>query len=377
MKKYKILIVEDEFITAMDMQRNLEKLNYIVLGICGSGEEAIEKSNVLNPDIILMDVSLQGEMKGTEAARQIVRRRRVPIIFITAYNDNETLKHAKLANPYGYLIKPINMSDLNITIDMALFKFKTELESAAKTEQLKNEFLANMSHEMRTPLNGIIGFSELMYNNKIGETTDVQHEYLGDILSCSQHLLDLINNVLDFSKIESGKIEFKPETVHLGNLINEITNTLSILIENRKLDLSVQVDPALSNVTIDPVRFKQILYNYLSNAIKFSNDGGEIEVAAYLEENDDTFRIEVIDHGIGIDENDLKELFVPFHQLNASANKNYQGSGIGLALTRLLVEAQNGKVGVESVLGSGSIFYAILPRHHKVDLAKKNIDTLS
>jgi len=227
--------------------------------------------------------------------------------------------------------------------------------------RLKSEFLANMSHELRTPLNAIIGFAQLLHDGKVGPIGANQKEYLSDILTSADHLLQLINDVLDLSKVESGKLEFQPETVNLAKLITEVRNILQPLAVGKHLTISVEVADALAQVVIDPAKLKQILYNYLSNAIKFTPEDGRITVRAHATENPADFRLEVEDTGIGIMADEVAKLFIAFQQLDSSTAKKHQGTGLGLALTKKIVEAQGGRVGVRSARGQGSVFFAILP----------------
>ena len=230
-----------------------------------------------------------------------------------------------------------------------------------EANRLKSEFLANMSHELRTPLNGIIGFSELMYEERVGPVSDQHKEFLGDILTSARHLLQLINDVLDLSKVEAGKIEFMPEKVNLTRTIAEVREILRTLSDGKNIRIDTFVDPGVDEVTVDPAKLKQILYNYLSNAIKFTLDLGHIKVSA-LPAGIDHFRIQVEDSGIGIKAEDIPRLFVEFQQLDAGASKKYQGTGLGLALTKKIVEAQGGSGGRTSPPGEGSTFWATLPR---------------
>jgi PAS domain S-box-containing protein len=230
-----------------------------------------------------------------------------------------------------------------------------------EANRLKSEFLANMSHELRTPLNGIIGFAELMHDGKVGSVSADHKEYLGDILNSSRHLLQLINDVLDLAKVESGKMEFRPEPVNLKKLVGEVRDILRTLTAEKRIQLTCEIDPAIDAIVIDPAKLKQVLYNYLSNALKFTPDGGTV-VVRVRPEDDARFRLEVEDSGIGIPAEDFNRLFIEFQQLDATSSKKYQGTGLGLALTRRIVEAQGGEIGVTSTPGRGSAFYAILPR---------------
>ena len=231
-----------------------------------------------------------------------------------------------------------------------------------EANRLKSEFLANMSHELRTPLNAIIGFAELLHDGQVPYDSPQYKEFLGDILTSGRHLLQLINDVLDLAKVEAGKLDFRPETVELARLIGEVVSITRTTASKKKITVETAVDPALVAITIDPNRFKQVAYNYLSNALKFTPDAGRVAIRV-VPEGPEQFRLEVEDTGVGIASEDIGRLFVEFQQLESGASKRHQGTGLGLALTRRLVEAQGGAVGVSSVPGKGSTFHATLPRH--------------
>jgi signal transduction histidine kinase len=226
---------------------------------------------------------------------------------------------------------------------------------------LKSEFLANMSHELRTPLNGIIGFAELMHDGKVGPIAQSHKEYLGDILISARHLLELINDVLDLSKVEAGKMEFNPQAVNLPALVAEVCEIVRAVASKKRINLRTEIDGELSIIEADARSLKQILYNYVSNAVKFTPEEGIVTVRARAD-GAAYYRIEVEDTGIGIKSEDLSRLFVEFQQLDASSAKKYPGTGLGLALTKRIAEAQGGRVGVESAPDKGSVFHAVLPR---------------
>ncbi len=237
------------------------------------------------------------------------------------------------------------------------------LERTRKIEEssrLKSEFLANMSNELRTPLNSIIGFAELLHDGEVGTIIPEQKEFLGYILTSGRHLLQLINDVLDLSKVEAGKLEFHPDTVDLGRLVAEVISILGTAAAQKRLQIATSIAD-LGPIVLDASRLKQVLYNYLSNALKFTPPGGVITVRA-MADGPAGFRLEVQDTGIGIAEPDLDRLFVEFQQLDSGATKAHGGTGLGLALTKRLVEAQGGTVGARSEVGKGSRFHAVLPR---------------
>ncbi len=270
--------------------------------------------------------------------------------------------------PIGYLLVSKDITAQK-ALEEQVRRKNEELEQqyhlGQQANRLKSEFLANMSHELRTPLNGIIGFADLLHLGRAGAISPRQKDFLSHILSSARHLLQLINDVLDLSKVESGTMQFRPEPLDPATLIEEVTTVLRPLSASRRLRIETEVDPALTGIVGDPARLKQVLYNYLSNALKFTSEEGRVTVRA-RREGEESFRIEVQDAGIGILPEDLPRLFVEFQQLDAGAAKKYPGTGLGLALTRRIVEAQGGQVGVESSPGQGSTFYAVLPLMSRV-----------
>jgi signal transduction histidine kinase/CheY-like chemotaxis protein len=267
----------------------------------------------------------------------------------------------------GRNLAQINITDLRERLRAdEIRRRSTELEAQnlriQEANRLKSEFLANMSHELRTPLNAIIGFSQMLYDGQVDHTSPSHREFIGDILTAGRHLQQLINDVLDLAKVESGKFEFRPEVVDPARLVRDIVGILRTQAAEKQIWIATEVDPELGTLTIDPSRLKQVAYNYLSNALKFTPRDGRVALRIKAE-GEDQFRLEVEDTGIGIASNDLGRLFVMFEQLKPGLAKRHQGTGLGLALVRRLVEAQGGSVGVKSVLGKGSTFYATLARH--------------
>jgi protein-histidine pros-kinase len=232
--------------------------------------------------------------------------------------------------------------------------------SLRNANRIKSEFLASMSHELRTPLNGIIGFTEFLVDEKPGPLNAKQKEYLTDVHNSAQHLLQLINDVLDLAKIEAGRIDLNPEPFSPAKAINEVCAVINGIAHERRVDVRAAIEPGLDSVTLDQQKFKQICYNLLANAVKFTDSGGKVEIAGRRLEGD-RFEIAVSDTGIGIKCEDMERLFREFEQLESGASRRYEGSGLGLALTRKLLQLQGGSIEAKSELGRGSTFTAILP----------------
>ena len=238
-------------------------------------------------------------------------------------------------------------------------------EILEKSQQLeianrhKSEFLANMSHELRTPLNAIIGFSEVLQERMFGEMNEKQAEYIDDIHGSGKHLLSLINDILDLSKVEAGRMELDLATFDLPSAIDNALTLIRERAMRHGIELGRDVDPAVSGINADERKFKQILLNLLSNAVKFTPEGGRITVAA--RPVDRMVEVSVTDTGIGIAAKDQEAVFEEFRQIGTDYTKKAEGTGLGLALTRKFVELHGGKIRVTSVVGKGSTFTFTLP----------------
>jgi protein-histidine pros-kinase len=230
-----------------------------------------------------------------------------------------------------------------------------------EANRLKSEFLANMSHELRTPLNGVIGFAEFLIDGKAGAINSEQQEYLNDILTSGRHLLQLINDVLDLAKIEAGKMELDPETFSIKKAAEEVCTVMRPLASNRSITINLEAAPDADIVTLDQRKVKQIFYNLLSNAVKYSREGGQVNLLVNADSKQ-RIRIQVRDYGIGIRKDDLPRVFREFEQLDSGASRRYPGTGLGLALTKKMIELHNGSIAVDSEFGAGSIFTVSLPR---------------
>jgi len=233
---------------------------------------------------------------------------------------------------------------------------KRQLELASRH---KSEFLANMSHELRTPLNSVIGFSEVLRNRMVGEVNEKQAEYLSDIYESGEHLLALVNDILDLSKIEAGRMELNLSSFDLPAAIASALTLVRERALRHGIELASQIDPGLGGFQADKRKFKQILLNLLSNAVKFTPDGGRVEVRAKL----DTGKVEVAvrDTGVGIAPEDQQAAFEEFRQVGRHHARKSEGTGLGLALTKRLVELHGGEIRVESAPGKGSTFTFTLP----------------
>lgn len=231
--------------------------------------------------------------------------------------------------------------------------------AAEESNRVKGEFLANMSHELRTPLNSIIGFSDMLRIKSFGSLNEKQSKFVGNISHSGKHLLELINDILDLSKVEAGKMELHCEEVDIFSVFNEVKDILDPMAAKKNITLEYTVDKQLSTIHADKIKLKQTLFNLVNNAIKFTDLQGSVSFSA--SPKDDMLYVEVVDTGIGISEDNLKNLFKPFTQLDSSTSKVHQGTGLGLSLVKKFVELHGGNVWVTSKPGEGSTFSFSIP----------------
>jgi PAS domain S-box-containing protein len=297
---------------------------------------------------------------------------------LTVVSYNATTFHDRDRRLQGVFAAARDVTELK-RYERTLQQKNVELEDASR---MKSEFLANMSHELRTPLNAIIGFSEVLRDGLVGVMSDQQRTFTGDILRSGQHLLSLINDILDLSKVEAGKMLLDLDPVEVSSLF---VNSLTIVREkaaSRHIRLTLEAQDGLGAIMVDARKVKQIVYNLLSNAVKFTGDGGQVTLRAARVERarvgnldakpgrtfvppENAFaeflEISVTDTGIGIAGEDLEHLFKPFSQIDSGLARKFEGTGLGLAMVKLLADLHGGSVAVESAIGTGSRFTVWLP----------------
>ncbi|MEJ7597829.1 MAG: PAS domain S-box protein [Kofleriaceae bacterium] len=298
---------------------------------------------------------------------------------LTVVSYNATTYHDRDRRLQGVFAAARDITE-RIRFEQALQLKNAELVDASR---MKSEFLANMSHELRTPLNAIIGFSEVLHDGLMGDLTVKQRSFIGNIFSSGQHLLALINDILDLSKVEAGKMSLDLELVPAGALFD---NSLAVIRDKamaRHIRIAMDLDSKLDSIEVDPRKVKQIVYNLLSNALKFTLDGGHVTLhtgsvprarvgvlsGAWpgksfplgVSEFTEFLEIRVTDSGIGISATDLERLFKPFTQIDSGLSRKFEGTGLGLAMVKLLADLHGGTVAVESEAGQGSSFTVWLP----------------
>lgn len=243
-----------------------------------------------------------------------------------------------------------------IDLENIFLKAEKDIEAANRT---KNGLIMNMSHELRTPLNSVIGFSDLLLEGAFGSLNTRQSKYVSNILTSGKNLLEIINNLLDISRLEAGERSLHYEDVDIASLIGEVRMSLLSLASNKKISMEVKVDASLDNIRADRIKLRQILYNLMNNAVKFTPDKGRVTVSASKKEG--MLEIKVSDSGIGVSKEDHERIFLPFVQADSSTARGYGGAGLGLYIAKNFIDLHGGKIWVESEAEGGSMFIFTLP----------------
>lgn len=387
-EKVNILVVDDRRENLIALQAILETLGQNIVS-ASSGREALQLVGQMDFAVILLDLQMpvMDGLKTAEMLRSDERRPRLtPLIFLTATSKNHADEFAAYAlGAVDYLFKPLvpQIVRSKVAVFVELFRRgkaleneiaqkqiyqeeverqKAELElrnrEIERANQLKSEFLASMSHELRTPLNAVIGFSDLLSEEPDDALTEKQRRFIDHIRTGTQHLLRLINDILDLSKIEAGRLELHCESFTLDQALAEVLSVVHPLVLTRKVTVK-DCAPADVRIHADRVRVKQVLYNLISNAIKFTPPGGSVRVEACRENG--LITISVADTGIGIHPEDQGAIFQEFRQFGPTAQGVKEGTGLGLAISRRLVERHGGKIWLQSEPGKGSRFSFTLP----------------
>lgn len=389
----RILVVDDEPDFESLIVRNFRKkirkkeLEFV---FAGNGAEALEfLKKDANIDMVISDINMPILDGLTLLDRLMHNYPDIKAVIVSAYDDMDKIRTAMNRGAFDFLTKPIDFGDLEITINKTIRnsqqvkenkRLRQEKQEAEAANRAKSVFLANMSHELRTPLNAIIGYSEIMLEDAEDLGYDSFIPDLTKIQTAGKHLLSIINDILDLSKVEAGKMELYMEPFDIQSLIDNVLSTIQPTIEKNFNVLEVRFEDNLGLIRADLTKVRQVILNLLSNAAKFTENGKIIltvreatyeEKQAIQNEAEDGDRllnweqqyilISVADTGIGISPEQIEHLFEPFTQADSSTTKKYGGTGLGLAISRHFCKMMGGDITVESDLGRGSVFTVKFP----------------
>jgi signal transduction histidine kinase len=389
MEQLKILITEDEQVQALLLQRQIKALGHQVVGIVSSGEEALERLQDLQPDLVMMDINLAGELNGIETAELIQKNQDLPIIFVTSAEDKGTIDKALASNAGGYLFKPVeNKRDVSLSIDLAMTKnaydrklrqlnkelddkvrlrtneleeankkLKKALDRERELNEFKSTIILNVSHQFKTPLTAIHSSAELIERN-LNQTANIERAIIHTkrILDSAENLNALITELLYVEGDRQKNEIFNLESVNLNNYLQKFIEEIEHGIgKNHKIKSKIELDKSI--VLMDKQHFHQIVSNLMANAVNYSESGKTVSLHIKLKEG--KLSGEVRDQGIGIPDKDQGHLFTRFFR---ASNVSYrQGTGIGLSIVKKALDLIGGTLDFKSIEGKGTTFYFTMP----------------
>ena len=353
----KILIVEDEGVLALDIKQKLLKNDYEVTGIVHYGEDVIPSVKNNKPDIILMDISLAGEIDGIQASEKVQSEYNIPVIFLTAFADTKTLERAKITGPYGYIIKPFDIKELLTNISISLYRKKSE-EEITELRKNKDKLFSIIAHDLRSSLSGFMNLSGMLLREFDQLTINEMHEMSEALYKSSSQLYKLLENLLEWSRIQRGLSTINFSKFNLKNAIQDSSRLIQPIAEEKNIELQNNMPDDLQ-IIADKGMLDIIIRNFISNAIKFSKHDDSIIIDA-KPQNNSMVQISIADNGIGIPQ-DMKDKIFDLHfKKQREGTNNEKGTGIGLNLCKELVEKNNGNIWVESEENKGTTFFFTL-----------------
>ncbi|MBV8889134.1 MAG: response regulator [Alphaproteobacteria bacterium] len=369
-----VLIVDDDPVVRALMRASLESHGFAVIE-AGDGEEACCLFDVHRPELLVVDVVMP-RMDGFALCRELRGRPEaayVPILMATSLDDVSSITEAYEAGATDFIAKPINWLILNHRVRYMLRagrafdllrqnqeRLQAAKDAAEAASRAKSEFLANMSHELRTPLNAIIGFSSLMRDAMLGPLLPKYVEYATVIGDSGHHLLAIISDILDIAKAESGRLQLAEEEVEIARVVALSASMIEQMAAKAEVDCRIEIENDLPVILGDPSKLAQIMVNLLSNAVKFTPAGGRISLAVGRDRSEG-LTLRVADTGIGIAAEMLAVALAPFGQVESGLTRKYDGVGLGLPLTKRLVELHGGSMEIASEPGRGTAVTVRLP----------------
>ncbi|NES98311.1 MAG: hybrid sensor histidine kinase/response regulator [Desertifilum sp. SIO1I2] len=365
----RVLIAEDEILIARKIEQTLKRAGYEVVGIATDGEAALQKVSETAPNLVLMDIVMPGELDGVETAQIIRDRFRVPVVYLTAYADRETLERAKITLPFGYVLKPFEERELTIAVEIALSRHQIECELQAMLDKskglsqqnetsqtLKSEYISYISHEFRNPLAAIASSAELLqaYHNHLNE--DKRQKHFERINSAVSAINQLLEDIVILESSESSAVLLAPRPLNIVEFCQDLIDSLQFSIGQSHI-LQFTHQSTCETLVLDEKMLWQILSNLLTNAIKYSPIGETIKLETSCETH--KFICQICDRGIGIPPECQTHLFEPFYR--ATNAKKRPGTGLGLTIVKRAVDLLKGEISINSTIGVGTTVCVTLP----------------
>jgi signal transduction histidine kinase len=371
----KILIVEDDPASAFLLQKALEKNKHEILGIADSGEKALEFLTQNHADIVMMDINLAGELDGIKTTEIINEKYDIPVVYLSASSDAETLNKVVGTNPSAYVIKPFNIRELNMVIELAIFKDRKEKELQKLNNELEEKVklrtvelydankeltkaLVNVSHGFKTPLTSILSSAQLLkiYSEKEHPFKVKIAKHAMKIENSVRILNNLLTSVLFFGKADANQMKFRPKKMFTGAFVNELLDTIKAGMET-DVKINSKTINLPKTITTDSELLYQVFENLLSNATKYSRDGQEVDfILEYIDKN---LVGTILDKGIGIPKKEQRLLFDRFFRANNVGT--IEGSGLGLSIAKKCMDVLKGEITFESAEGKGTTFKVVIP----------------
>jgi len=349
----KVLIVEDESIIAMELENHVRRMGYDVIGPVATGDAALENVGDYQPDIVLMDIRIQGDKDGIETAEAIRSRFKTPVIYLTAHADQRTIQRAKVTEPLGYLVKPLREHELRAAITVALHKHKMN----EALEQQRSDFLAMLTHDIKNPLHLVLGYADLLDEEIKPAGMKQAENLLGQLRANILTTAELATNYSMALAIEGGRFPIVKTPLQVNELLKQVNEKYAAEALNRGLSLETQMSQELPPIDGDGSALERVIANLVYNALRFTPRGGRVALASAL--LDGAVVLSVSDTGRGVPPEEIPLLFEKYWQHGNDTDK--VGSGLGLFVVKSLVEAHGGRVEVESTPGQGTCFRVILP----------------
>jgi signal transduction histidine kinase len=353
MENARIMIVEDEGIVAWHLAQRLQDMGHSVPAVVSSGREAVQQAAVIRPDLVLMDIHLQGDMDGIEAAAQIRAQYDVPLVYLTAYADEPTLERAKATEPCAYVLKPFEERELQVTIEMVLSKHRME----KAMNQQRAEFLAMLTHDIKNPLSVILGYAEMLNEEMKGSGLTKAADIFSMMKSNVLTVHSLVTNYLYLSTREAGHLHLVHKPMAINEILQQVGQRYAAEARRRNHRLEVGLGDNLPRLDGNPEALERVFANLLDNAIKFMTAPGVVTLGSKFCRGE--IVVTIADTGPGIAREELPLVFEKYRRAPTDQFRN--GSGLGLFIVQELVKEHGGRVEVTSILGKGTCFTIYLP----------------